>query len=95
LSLVAIAAIDGFVPSWLEGYLRLVAAARTRCGIHLAWFAGTAASAIVAALSFARGAALWTATGCVCQTATGVKFLFAHSKYEFLIAVSTNQGLIT
>ena len=55
--MVAIAAVDRFVPSWLERYLSLIAAVGTRDSIHLTWFAGTAATAAVAALCFARGAA--------------------------------------
>ena len=91
LSLVAIAAINRLVPPWLEGHLGLIATARTRCSIHLAWFAGTA----IPALTFACSATRWTAAWSVCQPVTLVKFLFACCKYKFLVAVSTNQGLIT
>jgi hypothetical protein len=91
LSLVAIAAINRFVPPWLEGHLGLIATARTRCSIHLAWFAGTA----IPALTFACSATRWTAAWSVCQPVTRVKFLFAYCKHKFLVAVSTNKGLIT
>ena len=91
LSLVAIAAINRLVPPWLEGHLSLIATARTRCSIHLAGFAGTA----IPPLTFACSATRWTAAWSVCQPVTRVKFLFAYCKHKFLVAVSTNQGLIT
>src|SRR5205807_8118898 len=56
LSLVAITAINRLVPPWLEGHLSLIAAARTRCSIHLARFAGST----IPPLTFARRATRWT-----------------------------------
>lgn len=99
LRLVAIAAINGPISSWLERHERLTAAAGAGRAIHLARLARGAATpaaiATAAHLSFACGAARGTTAGGVVQSTLCEEFLLAHTEGERGVAVAAIQRLVT
>jgi hypothetical protein len=102
--LVTILAINGTIFAWLEGDTSFVPTTRAGSGVHGACFAlaeATAAAtlstrtALEATGLFAGGAAFGATARGVGQSATCIKFLLTCGKGEFLVAISTIQGLVS
>src|SRR5258708_35427775 len=98
LGLVAIAAKYWLVSTGLERHQGLIATVGTNCGIHLTGFARAAAPGTTIAatgLPLACRAARRTTSRRIHQAMACIKFLLAHGKKKFLVAVPAIQGLIT
>jgi len=91
--LVAVAAIDGFVATRLEGHTRLVPAVGAGGGEHLPLAPITTIAAATHG-GLARGAALWATGRRMHQPTGGVEFLLAGCEHKVTPALATPECLI-